>query len=255
VAIINERAAETYWPGQDPVGQRITFDDGKGNPPVWLTVIGIARNAKQYDWASPAAPEVYRAALQDADFMDNPQSHTAYLTLVVRTAGNAADLAPTVKRVVWSIDRNLPISEVVTMDHAVEMANARPRFEMFLLGMFGALALLLAAVGVYGVMNYSISRRTHEIGIRIALGARRTEILRMVVAQGMLQALAGSAVGIAGALLLSRLMTKMLYGVRPDDPLTFGSVALTLILTALAATLIPAHRATRIQPMTALRNE
>ena len=141
------------------------------------------------------------------------------------------------------------------MDQVVADATAQPRFEMLLLGMFAAVALLLAAVGIYGVMNYAVSRRTREIGIRISLGASRAEVLRMVVRQGMAQALAGAVAGVVGALLLSRLLTGMLYGVRPTDPLTFGGVAAILGFVALLATYVPARRATRIDPMLALRYE
>jgi putative ABC transport system permease protein len=156
---------------------------------------------------------------------------------------------------VWSFDRNLPISEVLTMDGVVADANAQPRFEMLLLAVFAGVALALAAVGIYGVMSYSVSRRTHEIGIRLSLGASQGEVLRLVVRQGMALALAGSAAGMAGALMLSRLMTNMLYGVRPTDPLIFAGVAMVLGGVALVATYIPARRATRIDPMVALRYE
>jgi putative ABC transport system permease protein len=179
----------------------------------------------------------------------------AYITLVLRTAGNPADLAPAVKQVVWSMDRNLPISQVLTMDQAVADATAEPRFLALLLAVFAAVALLLAAVGIYGVMSYAISRRTHEIGIRMSLGATRGDVLRMVLRQGMLQALAGSLVGIGGSLLLARLMSGMLYGVRPDDLPTFGGVSVVLGLAALLAICVPARRATRIEPMAALRQE
>jgi putative ABC transport system permease protein len=255
VVIINERAANEYWPGEDPIGKRVTFDDDKRNPPTWLTVIGVAKNAKQEDWAAKPYPEVYLAALQNRDFLGDGDAHMAYLTLVVRTAGDPADAAGAVKQTVWAFDRNLPISEVLTMDRVVADANAQPRFETLLLGVFAAVALLLAAVGIYGVMSYSVSRRTHEIGIRISLGASRTEVLWMVLRQGMAQALAGTAAGVAGALVLSRLMAKMLYGVRPTDPVTFGGVATVLGLAALLATCVPARTATRIEPMVALRNE
>ena len=255
VVVINQQAANKYWPGQDPIGKRIAFDADTSNPPTWLTVIGVSKNAKQGEWAAKPYPEVYLAALQNRDFLGEGGAHMAYITLVVRTSGNPADLAPAVKRTAWSFDRNLPISDVLTMDRVVADATAQPRFETLLLAMFAGVALLLAAVGIYGVMSYSISRRTHEIGIRISLGATRSGVLRMVVRQGMAQALAGAATGLAGALLLSRLMAKMLYGVRPTDPVTFGGVAIVLSLAALIAIFVPARKATRIEPMTALRNE
>ncbi|HMF75707.1 MAG TPA: FtsX-like permease family protein, partial [Bryobacteraceae bacterium] len=252
--VINQRAASQYWPGEDPIGKRITFNPA-GNPPTWLTVVGVTVNAKQDDWAATPYPEVYLAALQNRDFLSGGESRISYITLVVRTQSDPANLASAVKRTVWSFDKNLPVSEVLTMDRVVADANAQPRFEMLLLGTFAAVALVLAAVGIYGVMSYSVSRRRREIGIRIALGAGRRDVLRMVVRQGMLQALTGGAAGVAGALLLSKLMAKMLYGVRPADPATFGGVAIVLGLAALFAVCVPARRATRIEPVVALRNE
>jgi putative ABC transport system permease protein len=160
-----------------------------------------------------------------------------------------------VKGAAWSFDRNLPISEVLTMDRVVADATAQPRFEMLLLGVFAAIALLLAAIGIYGVMSYSVSRRRREIGIRMALGASRADVLRMVVRQGVMQMLAGTVAGIAGALLLSQLMAKMVYGVRSTDPVTFGGVAVVLGLAALLGSCVPARKAIGIEPMVALRNE
>jgi putative ABC transport system permease protein len=251
VVLINQRAATAYWPGQDPIGQRIRF----GDDAPWLTVIGVVKNARQIDWAAEPEPEVYLAALQNRDFLERGDSHYQYLTLAIRTRGNPADLAPEVKRTVWSFDRSLPISQVLTMDQAVAEANAQPRFEMLLLGLFGAIALVLAAVGIYGVMNYAVSRRTHEIGIRVSLGATRASVLRMIVRQGMAPALAGSAVGVAATPLLAGALGKILYGVRPGDPATFAAAAALLLLTALAAVAVAGRKATRIEPLAALRQE
>jgi predicted permease len=255
VAVINERAAIRYWPGADPIGQHVSFDDDKANPPTWLTVVGIVKDAKQEEWAAPVYPEVYLAAFQNRQFLGEAGAHMAYITLVVRTTGDPAALAPTVKNTVWSIDSNLPISEVLTMDGIVSGANAQPRFEMLLLGIFAVVALVMAAVGIYGVMSYSVSRRTHEIGIRISLGASRKDVFRLVVRQGMMLALVGSAAGITGALLLSRFLSKVLYGVPATDPLTFAGVVLLLAGVALLANYIPARRAMRVDPMIALRYE
>ena len=255
VVVISERAANAYWPDRDPIGQRIAFDADTRMPPTWLTVIGVVKNAKQYEWAARPFPEVYLAALQNRDFLEDRAAHFQYLTLVVRTSGAPADLAPAVKKTVWTFDRNLPVSEVLTMDRAVADATAQARFETLLLSMFAGVALVLATVGIYGVMNYAVVRRTREIGIRMSLGANRAEVLRMVMRQGMAQALTGSAAGLAGAFLMARLMTNMLYGVRPTDPVTFGAVAIVLSLAALAAICVPARKATRIAPAVALRNE
>ena len=260
VVVINERAAHAYWPGEDPIGKRIAIGGGEqSGPPNWLTVIGVVADAKQMDWAQEPDPEVYLAALQHRDFLgesgDPIAPHMTYITLVARTSGNPADLASDIKRAVWSFDRNLPVSAVLTMERVVADATAQPRFEVLLLGVFAAIALLLAAVGIYGVMNYAVSRRTREIGIRMSLGASRTAVLRMVVQQAAVQALAGSVAGLVGALLLGRLMANMLYGVRPTDPVTFGAVAMVLAFAALFATYVPARKASRIEPMVALRNE
>ncbi len=255
VVILNERAASEYWPGQDPTGKRIGIQEDKSGKTNWLTVIGVVANAKQYEWASEPQSEMYLAALQNRDFLGEGGTHMAYITLVVRTGGDPSEMASAVRKAVWSFDRNLPISEVVTMDEVVATANAQPRFEMLLLGVFAVVALLLAAIGIYGVMSYSVSRRTREIGIRVSLGASHADVLRMVVLQGIKQALTGTAAGFAGALLLAQLMATMLYGVRPTDPITFAGVAIVLASVALLATRISARKATRIEPMAALRND
>jgi predicted permease len=259
VVIINEELARRYWPKESPVGKRFALDRKDGSPPNWLMVIGVVANAKLDDWTSDPYPEMYLAALQTPDFMgtrgDNIGAHMTYITVVVRSDGNVSDLAFAVRQTVWSFDRNLPISQVLTMDQAVADATAQPRFEMLLLGLFGAVALVLAAVGIYGVMNYSVSKRTREIGIRISLGASRSDVLRMVFLQAFAQSLAGIAVGVAGAILLSKLMSKMLFGVQPTDPITFAAVTIVLSLAALLATGVPARKAARIEPMKALRSE
>jgi putative ABC transport system permease protein len=254
VAVINERAAAEYWPGQDPLGQRITFDP-EADHPTWLTIVGVSKNAKQNDWASESYSEVYLSALQNKRFMGGSESRDAYLTLLIRTEGNAADLTSAVQQTVWSFNRNLPISAVLTMEHVVDDATAQFRFQMLMFALFAAVALILAVVGIYGVMNYSIARRTREIGIRMSLGATRAAVLGMVLRQAMRQALVGTVAGLAGALFLSRLVEGLLFGVKSNDPLTFAAGALLLIAAALLASAIPARRAARIEPTIALRAE
>ena len=259
VVIINEQAARQYWPGEDPIGKRVSFDDDTSNPSSWLTVIGIAKDAKQDSWTDRATPEVYLAALQNHDFIGDSGSeaskHMNYITLVARSAGDPAAVISAMKEASWSFDHNLAISQVVTMDGVVAEANAPARFEMMLLTIFAAVALVLAAVGIYGVISYSASRRTHEIGVRMSLGASRSDVLLLVLRQGMWLAVAGSANGIVGALLISRLMTKLLYGVQPSDPVTFVTVAAGLAVVAMLACYVPAARAMRVEPMAALRYE
>ncbi len=259
VVVLNQRAARTYWPGENPIGKRIAINgDEIGNTPRWMTVISIVADAKQEDWAQKPDPEMYLAALQTPEFLGGGSPvapHMAYITLVVRTAGRPADMAGVIQQAVRSFDRSLPVSGILTMDEAVAQANAQPRFEMLLLGIFAAIALLLAAVGIYGVMNYAVARRTREIGIRMSLGASRAAVLWMVFHQAIVQAFTGAAAGIVGALVLGRLMIKLLYGVQPGDPLTFGSVAFVLVAAALIATYVPARRASRIDPIAALRSD
>jgi putative ABC transport system permease protein len=254
VVVVNETFVRRFFPGEDALGKRITFDD-LDNKPQWLTIVGIAKDARQGDWSEPPYQETYIAAFQNRAFLQESGGHMAYLTLVARAEGDPAGLVGPMKQTIWSFDHNLPVSEVITMDEAVSMATAQPRFQSLLLSLFAGVALLLAAVGIYGVMSYAVARRTHEIGIRMSLGAGRRQVLGMVLRQGMTMALIGSGFGIAGALVLSRWMTKLLYGVRPTDPLTYVSVSLLLGGIALVATFVPARRATRIDPMVALRDE
>lgn len=259
VVVINERTARVYWPAEDPIGKRFVIGDSHVPHPDWLTVVGVVADASLDDLNSPPYPEMYLPALQTPAFLgdlsDPIAPHMAYITLVVRSAAAPSTLTQQLEQSIRSFDRNLAVSQILTMDEAVADASAQPRFEMFLLTLFGAVALVLAAVGIYGVMNYAVSRRTREIGIRMSLGASRSEVFRMVVRSATRQVLAGAAVGLMGALVLSKLMTKMLYGVQPADPVTFASASVILILAALAATAAPALRAMRIEPMTALRTE
>ncbi len=220
-------------------------------------MVGVVKDAVEHDWAARTGPEMYLAAFQTAAFLGatTGPGNASYISLVVRTAGDPAALTSSVKSAVWSLDDNLPISDVITMDDAVAQANAQPRFEMLLFAVFAVVALVLAAVGIYGVMSYSVARRTHEIGIRISLGAARTDVLLLIIRQGLILALAGTGVGLISALMLARLMTKLLYGVAPTDPATFAGVAALLIVVALLACYIPARRAMRVDPMVALRHE
>ena len=255
VVIINERAASAYWPGEDPIGEHISFDTDANGSPAWLTIIGIAKDAKQAALSAPANPELYVAAFQSKEFLGEGDSHSAYITLVIRAQGDPAVLATTAKRAVWSLDSNLPISEVLTMDDVVAFATSQPRFETMLFVVFAGLALIMAGVGIYGVMSYLVSLRSQEIGIRISLGAKPADVFGLVLREGMLLALAGLAAGTVGALLLSRLLGNLLYGVTATDPLTFLFVVGLLMVVALVANYLPARRAMRVDPMVALRFE
>ncbi|HET6176797.1 MAG TPA: ABC transporter permease [Candidatus Sulfotelmatobacter sp.] len=254
VVVINEWFAKHHWPGEDALGKRITLDD-LNNHPAWLTVVGVVKNDVRSEWTGPPEEEMFRPYLQSPQYLEDPASHYSYLTLVVRTGGDPADLAPLVRNTVRGFDKNVVLSEVQTMDQVVAEATAEPRFYVLLLGGFATVALVLAAVGIYGVMSYSVSRRTQEIGIRIALGARSSDVVRLVVGQGALLAFSGVGAGVIVALGVTRLMSGLLYGIRPSDPITFVAVALVLSGVAVIACYIPARRAAKVDPIIALRYE
>lgn len=254
VVVINDYMARHYWPGEDPIGKQITFDDPQANP-SWATVIGVVKNTVRSNWIAPPEEELFVPYLQSKNYLQSPSGPYAYLTLVVRTTGAATDLAPEVRETIHSQDRNVPISEVQTMEQVVHKATAESRFYLTLLGAFACVALLLAAVGIYGVMSYLVSRRIHEIGIRMALGAQKKDVLKLIIWQGVVLAVGGIAVGLSGALALTRLMSGLLYGTKPTDPVTFSGVVFVLGIVAMAACYIPARRAAKVDPMVALRYE
>jgi predicted permease len=254
VVVINDYFARRHWPGQDAVGKRITLDDLQSQP-TWLTVVGVVNNAVRSDWTDTPYEEMFLPYLQNRRYLQDTASHFSYLTLVVRTSGDSAALAPTIRRAVSSLDQNVPLSEVQTMDQVVADANAGTRFYLLLLGIFAAVAVLLAAVGIYGVMSYSVSRRTHEIGIRMALGARRTDVVTPIVADGLVLAMLGVGAGLVGAFTVTRVMASMLYSVRATDPITFAGVTMVLMAVAAAASFLPAWRAAKVDPVVALRHE
>jgi predicted permease len=254
VVVINDYIAQRYWPGEDPIGKRITLDD-PAKTPSWLAVVGVVKTTARRSWIGPPEEEVFLPYLQNRAYLETPSPPFAYFTLVVRTNGSPAALAPAIRGAVHSLDRNVPISEVQTMEQVVAEATGQPRFYLVLLGAFAATALVLAGVGIYGVMSYSVSRQTHEIGIRMALGAQGRDVLQLVVFEGLAMALAGMVLGLAGALALTRLMSGLLYGTRPTDPATFVTAVVVLSGVAVAASYLPARRATKLDPMVALRSE
>jgi putative ABC transport system permease protein len=245
--VISETMARTFWPNQQAIGQRIK-PGRPDNPQIpWLTVIGIAADVRQVDLVRTPRPAMYVPASQDQGTGDTLRDW------IVRTGGDPAALTASIRSAVWALDSTLPITRVQTLDQVKSAATASQQFNLLLVGLFGVLALVLAAVGLYGVTAYSVSQRTRELGIRVALGARRGALLRLVLAQGARLTLIGLAIGTTAALALTQVMSTLLFGVGARDPLTFVGVALLLLAVSLAASFVPAQRATRVDPVVALR--
>lgn len=255
VVIINETLARREFGQENPIGKRLGLGDPRGTP-KWMTIVGVVKDVKQGSWAGPASDEMYIPFQQSGNFFfSGTGSHAAGMTLVVRTNIDAASVARAVKSAVWSVDRNLPLSHVETLETTIGDATWQPRFSLLLIGVFSGLALVLAVIGIYGVMAFEVAQRTQEIGIRMALGANRGGIASLIARQSMPVALTGIVCGLGAAAGLARLMRSMLYEVEPADLTTFASVAgLVLVVVTLAA-LIPARRAMRVDPMIALRHE
>jgi putative ABC transport system permease protein len=248
VAVINETMARRFWPGEDPVGKRITPGSlTSPDPDDWLTIIGVAKDVRQFELVADPKPQMYISYMQAGFF--------APRHLVVSTAVEPLSLAAAVRRTIWDIDKDQPVSNIRTMEDILSDSIARQRFSMLLLGSFAAVALVLAAVGIYGVMSYSVAQRTREIGIRMALGARRGHVLMLTVGGGLKLVLIGVAIGLVAAFILTRVMSSLLFGVSATDPTTFIIISLVLVSVAALASYIPARRATKVDPMVALRYE
>ncbi len=238
--IINETMARLYWPNEDPLGRRMRIIFSP-----WLRVVGVVGDVRHTGLNSQPNPEVYLSQLQE------PQSSMA---VMVRTVGDPLQLGIAVREQLKAIDKDQPMT-ITTMDQIFSDSVAGQRFNTLLLGTFASVALVLAMIGVFGVINYSVAQRTHEIGIRMALGAQRRDVFRLIVGQGLALTLVGVGLGSAGAFGLTRLIAGLLYGVSPTDPTTFVAVAILLSAVALLACFVPARRATRVDPLVALRYE
>ena len=248
VAIINETMARKFWPNENALGKRFRVNPTSGSSPLFQ-IVGIAGDVKQMGLDVPAKEEMY------FPYWQAQGNYMVPSTLVIRTNGDPASVAGAMRQVVWSMDAGLPVSDVMTMDDVLYTELKPRRVQAVLLGGFATLALTLACVGIYGVMAYLVGRQNHEIGVRMALGARRADVLRLILGRGAKLTTTGAAIGIIAALLSTRLMRSLLFGVSPFDPLTFAGVALLLMLVALAACYVPARRAMRVDPMVALRYE
>jgi putative ABC transport system permease protein len=238
--------ARRYWPGEDPVGKRLCPGRPR-TPEDWVTVVGVVNDVLQYGLDADQKPQMY-LSYQQSDYF-SPRR------LVVSTSVEPESLTSAVRGAVWSIDKDQPVSDIETMEAVLSDSIARQRFSALLLGVFGLVALLLAAVGIYGVMSYTMAQRTHEIGLRMALGARKWDVLKLAVGQALKLVLVGVGAGLAASLILTRVMTSLLFGVSSTDPVTFAGISLVLVAAGVLASYIPARRATKVDPMIALRYE
>jgi predicted permease len=247
VAIVSQGVARSVWPGEDPIGKRITLEDHP-KPGDWLTIVGVVDDVKQRGLTKKADPAIYQSLSQ----VLRP-FFLSHMTFVVRTAANASSTAAAMRGLLREVDKDQPALSIATMSDVISETTAEPRFQARLISLFSILALLLSAIGIYGVLAYSVNERTHELGIRIALGAGKTDITRLVLRRGFALVTAGVALGVAGAVAVTRVLEAFLFEVKPTDPATFAMVAALLAAVALLAGLLPARRANRVDPLVALR--
>ncbi|HEX5736612.1 MAG TPA: ABC transporter permease [Blastocatellia bacterium] len=246
VVIINQEMAERYWPGESPIGKRISYGTNADNQPSWVEIVGVVGNVRHVGLDTDVDPEAY---------VPYTQAPYRYMTIMIRTATDPESVVAAVRSQVQALDPQQPVYDFKPMTEVIADSLAKRRLSMLLIGIFAAVALLLAAVGIYGVMSYAVTERTREIGIRVALGAQMGDVMRLVVGQGMTLALIGIGAGLVVAFLLTRLIESLLYKVSTTDPATFVAITLLLFAVAFVASYIPARRAMRVDPMVALRYE
>jgi putative ABC transport system permease protein len=244
VIVVNETLARRHWPGQDPIGKRIRFYGPLDKAP-WMEVVGVIADVK-HDLTIPVMPEYYLPYAQDG---------WTGMVLVAKTSVDPASLAGGLREQVWAIDKDQPVFDIRTMQEVRSGSVALYSFSSVMLGIFAGVAMILAAIGIYGVMAFAVTQRTQEIGIRMALGARTADVMKLVVKHGMKLALLGIVIGLAGSWALTRFIGKLLVGVQPTDLLTFSVVSLCLLVAAFIACYLPARRATKVDPLVALRYE
>jgi putative ABC transport system permease protein len=245
--MINQALAQRDFPNEEPVGKRITLGNtDANNQPIWFEIVGVTANVRSIELREEAPPELYFAT---------PQLPFQNMAVVVRSTVEPESIAPALRQAVAEVDRNVPVAQVQTMEHIVSQSVTQPRFNLFLVGLFGGVALLLSAAGIYGVTAYTVTQRTHELGIRLALGAQVSDVLKLVLGEGMAVIGIGMVIGLAASFGLMRLMRSLLFGVGENDPLTFAAISLVLLFVALLACYLPARRATKVDPMIALRYE
>ncbi|HYV06299.1 MAG TPA: FtsX-like permease family protein, partial [Blastocatellia bacterium] len=247
VVVINQAAANDNFADDNPIGKRIGFGGtDRNNQPVWFEIVGVIANVRSLELQEEPLPEVYLSSYQDA---------FAGMSFVIRAQIEAAGLVTAAREAAQDVDRAQPVAEIRTMEDIVSESVTQPRFNATLLGIFGGIALILSAAGIYGVTSYTVTQRTHEIGVRMAVGAKETDVLRLMMRQGMKPAVFGLTIGLAAAIALTRLMKSLLFGVSATDTVTFAALALLLLSVALVACYFPARRATKVDPLVALRHE
>ena len=249
VAVISQNVARTFWPDSNPIGRRLTLEDNP-QPQDWLTIVGVVDDVSQHSLTEKPSAAIYQPYTQ----VTRP-FFLEHMAFAVRTAGKPDALAPAMRAAVQDVDRDQPVQSIAAMTDLVNASTAESAFQTRLIGIFSLLALLLSAVGIYGMLACAVTERTREIGIRMALGADRSEITRMVLRRSMLLVAIGIPLGVAGALLLTRVLARFLYGVRSYDPATFALMAALLAVVALTSSILPARRATRVDPMLPLRSD
>src|SRR5262249_20142509 len=247
VIVVNETAARTFWPGQSPLGRQIEMP-GPNKSSRTLTVVGVTGDVRHVGLGLPPRPEMFLTALQAPLLWP-------WTTVVVKATGNPVSLTEIVKAAIRSVDPTIPVHRINTLDEVVAQSIVEPRIYAFLLGAFATLAVLLATIGLYGLIAYTVSQRTHELGVRVALGATRLEIVRLVVREGLWLVAGGTVLGLAGAFATTRLLVGLVKGTTPDDPATFLLVTVVLLTAGLVASYLPARRAARVDPIAALRAE
>jgi predicted permease len=245
VAVVNSALARRFFPNDNPIGHRFR----RHEKAPWATIVGVVSDVRRGGKTGKINPQVYFPAAQTASY---PVRLSEF---AFRSASDPKQLVAAVQKQVWAIDKDLPITNVRTYDEIISQSVSERRFQTLLLGLFASLALILAMIGIYGVISYSVSQRIPEIGIRMALGATRSGILKMVIGRAMILVLIGIAAGAAGAYSLSQFLKTLLFEVKPGDPWTYASIAIILATVALTASLVPARRATRVDPMVALHYE
>jgi predicted permease len=245
--IVNQELAREVFPNENPIGKRINFGNtGNDQQPIWFEIVGVVANIRSLELREEATGELYFSALQ------NPFEN---MSLVVRSSVEPSTLSASVRQIVSEVDRSVPVSNVKTMEHLVSESITQPRFNLFLLGLFSTVAMLLSAAGIYGVTAYTVTQRTHELGIRLALGAQVSDVLKMILGQGMAVIGVGLVLGLVAAFGVMRLLRSLLFGVGENDPVTFVAITAMLLLVALVACYIPARRAMKVDPLVALRYE